>query len=242
MNIVKELHATAKKNYEQQMREINTVLESVKENLKMEDEKDKEILSFFGTEQVVANMESGKKALNHLYSGEFVTYDNVRKVCLDYNLRFLPTRYYKKEIPLKSLNEIRQYKEQNNIHPETMRDRLYIIAPASHFNLGARPSKDPVVLYEVDRRKYVVLSKWGNDFTFFRKISGFVARNPNILANLFIIVGWISLSILLTHLFNHGLPLVLNFFLILLIPLNNTIIDFVSLNDNWDRPTRSSKW
>lgn len=167
MNIVKELHNTARKNYELRLKEADAALDSVKANLDMQDKADRKLLQYFGTDDIVFTQTVKKKTVTELMNDNFVTELDIKKICLKYHLRFLPTSLYKKEVPLSALNDLRKFKEQNEI--EEFSDSLFIIAPASHFKLGKRPVKDPVLLYKVPSGDgYAIISKWGNDFTFWR--------------------------------------------------------------------------
>lgn len=167
MNLVKELHATARKNYESQLKEADAVLDSVKANLIMEDGKDSDMLKYFGTAEVAKSQTKKIKEANKFIKNEWVTLPDIKKVCLKYHLRFLPATLYKKEIPLTALNDLRVYKEKHNLTDCQLEKGLCIIAPPSHFVLGERPVEDPILLYG-NGTEYAILSKWGNDFTFLR--------------------------------------------------------------------------
>lgn len=168
MNLVKELHKTARKNYEKQLREAEQVLDSVKANLEMDDGNDRDMLRYFGTSSIVHDPKQTIKKVNRFIEGEYVTTADVKNVCIKYHLRCLNSEYYKKEIPLAVLNDLRLFKENNKLSDCDLSRNLLVIAPASHFALGKRPAKDPVLIYQsIDH--YKIISKWGNDFTFLRR-------------------------------------------------------------------------
>lgn len=178
MNLVKELHRTASKNYKDQLKEANDSLESVKANLQMQDTNDHQMLQFFGTKQVVSEQKTKVREVETLIANEFLTKDDIRSVCLRYHLRFLPAHLYKKEIPLQALNDLRKFRDKHKVNDWTMRQNLSIIAPGDHFALGPRPAKDPVLIYRVDSGNYQIISTWGNDFNFTRRIAGFINTYP----------------------------------------------------------------
>lgn len=94
--------------------------------------------------------------------------DRIYKVCKKYDLKCLSLSDYKKLIPIENLQEIIKYKEKLK-HYNT---NLVIIAPAEDFrNVSMSVKKvDPVV---IDLRSDQIVTTWGNDFTFFRRIRGF---------------------------------------------------------------------
>lgn len=182
MNLVKELHKTAAKNYSGQLKEAEQVLESVKANLQMESQKDAEMLQYFGTLKSVPQSQQKITSVKGFLAEELVSLKDIRKVCLDYHLRFLSAESYKKEIPLSVLNDLRKFKDENLLSESLLKNtnNLMIIAPASHFVLGDRPKKDPVLLWRKGDH-YKVISTWGNDFNALRKFEGFVYRSPVLL-------------------------------------------------------------
>jgi hypothetical protein len=170
MNIVKELNRISKNHARVSINETDSVLDSVKANLSAESEQDLNMLSFFGTAEVMKTAKvENSTAKNKLESGR-VELSDIKKLCLNYGLRFLKASLYKKEIPLRALNDLRKFSEETKINP----DKLKIIAPKSHFRLGARPAKDPVLVYDFGK-SFKVISTWGDDFTFFRRVYGFFA-------------------------------------------------------------------
>jgi hypothetical protein len=172
MNIVKKLHSIASANYQNEIGDAQRNLDSVKANLQMEDDKDKDMLKFFGTKEViVAQTERSTNAKARFAEG-VVSEDDIKTVCYHYALRFLPATFYKKEIPLQALNDLRKFKNENKLSDDQLHLGLNIIAPASHFTLGKRPKKDPILLYKSGYESYKVVSTWGNDFNFFRRMWG----------------------------------------------------------------------
>jgi hypothetical protein len=239
MNLVNQLHKIAKRNYQSKLAEANEALDSVKANIEMEDKRDIDLLKHFGTEVVMNEQSNSIKDITKKIAGEIVTKEDIRSVCLSYNLRFLSSENYKKEIPLRVLNDLRNFQEDNKISDAGLTNKLMVIAPKSHFLLGKRPIKDPILLFQKSRGVYKVVSKWGNDFSFFRRISGFFASN-------WILVVIISTFALANSFFtyltingqdgtcftgNVGVILVLSF--IFYGPFDS---NFESLRTKWDEP------
>lgn len=167
MNIVTELNRIAQQSKLSELKEADNLLESVKENLTTADSKDSEMLKYFGTGQVIQSGVSKKQEAERKLQNGSITRGDIKSLCLDYGLRFLQSKYYKKEIPLRALNDLRKFSETTTVYPEN----LFVIAPASHFELGPRPKKDPVLLYNTGDT-FKVISTWGDDFKWTRRLYG----------------------------------------------------------------------
>jgi len=215
MNLVKELHKIAATNLEKEKAETQVILDSVKANLQMEDAEDQKMLIYFGTNQTATASSQKQKALEKINAHEFLREDDIKKVCLRYGFRFLPSGYYKKEIPIHALHDLRAFKERNNISEIQLSHFLYVIAPKSHFELGPRPPKDPVLIYHnTQTATYQVVSTWGDDFTFLRRIYGFFFSNfiklitvsiiviPNIIYSILVLNHKVDETIFLCNLFD----------------------------------------
>lgn len=114
-------------------------------------------------------------------------------------------------------------------------DRLFIIAPASHFTTIHEPvQRDPVICYNFGEGNYKVVTKFGNDFTWTRRIIGLVNNNP---------IGVVMLSCLLLVLIGvvflirgnewAGIPLIaLPIFTLMGTFVNHE--DILSISDKWN--------
>jgi hypothetical protein len=103
----------------------------------------------------------------------------IKKVCLKYSLRFLPTRFYKGaldsgigpkvdefkallgELPKLSENEILQDAPAALGAPQA-RVQFYIAAPSESFALTLAP-KDPLLFCRLSLDKFFLVHKWGAD-------------------------------------------------------------------------------
>lgn len=170
-NIVKELKEVAIKNAAKEIQEANKMLESVMDHLSEEDKQDSSMLQYFGTGQIVESekrkIEAGKQRLK----GEVLSIGDIESICMKYALRFLPAKQYKKEVPKFAQNDLRKYIKDNNIYEGYIDRNLFMIAPKSHFALGPRPKKDPVLILK-NEESYTVVSQWGEDFSFSRRVFG----------------------------------------------------------------------
>lgn len=162
MNLHKTLKAynevkTNKKQEDLILKEANSIIEnSYKSDLR--------ILSQLGMDKNIIERQNilAERQITAQFD-EVYDISAIRKMAVNYGLRFLPSKRYKGTIdPLLPtvLNEF--INKHNAVH-----GRFYILAPAESFNLEERP-KDPIILYEINENKYAFVHKWGNDLSNFR--------------------------------------------------------------------------
>lgn len=127
----------------------------------------------------------------HLPQERIFTKDAIKELCLKYNLRFLPTSYYKgaldSQLPDK-LDELRkanggllpneggtmrvQYADlQKGVWVDREIERIAtfsIVAPAESFALQPRPI-DPLLFCNLGDDQYYLVHKWGSDISWSRR-------------------------------------------------------------------------
>lgn len=116
----------------------------------------------------------------------------IRELCLKYDLRLLSTSYFIGTIEPSVGTDLTKFLESNNLNVRHVSNDFYIMAPPSAFMLSKTTSKsdvvsvDPVLFYRVMPRDvssdnvkpyYVLVKKWGNDFTIGRLILGWMNRS-----------------------------------------------------------------
>lgn len=188
VNVEKELDAKRKQSIDG-----NQIVDSAKLLLAGDHAKERDLLKKIGlghqiykTEtQVGVNLE--RESIENKFEGKVFTEDEIKSLCLDYNLRFLSTKYFKGNIDLEIGVKIRHFFEKNKLNANTGgidTDSFYIMAPKKAFNLEDRPkpppvSQDPVLFYKPNRNddKYLMVHKWGNEFTVARLIGGMMNRS-----------------------------------------------------------------
>lgn len=87
----------------------------------------------------------------------------IEKICVDYRLRFLDTKYFKGKYPQEAVDQI---KYLENIH-ETQLDGFKIVAPSKMFVL--EKADDPLLFAPMGNGYYYLIHKWGNDLHPLRK-------------------------------------------------------------------------
>jgi hypothetical protein len=118
----------------------------------------------------------------------------IRKICIDYRLRFLDTKYFKGPIPDSAIEEIKLLEEN---HATTL-DGFKIMAPSKLFKLEDKD--DPLLFAPIGNNYYYLVHKWGNDLHPLRKMLVWPFKNIVNLAALVVLV-----SILATFLVPEGL-------------------------------------
>lgn len=133
--------------------------------------------------------------------------DNIKELCMKYRLRFLPTMRYTGAFPPDITTEIKEL-EKNKAQSHAnfkkfdefeLKNHFFVLAPPSMFKLD-KPEKvdkprvistrlaefqrwlrdEPILFYKEDETHFVLLKKWGDDFTIFRRILGlFTSKERN---------------------------------------------------------------
>lgn len=139
----------------------------------------------------------------------------IKKICIDYRLRFLDTKYFKGDYPEEVISKIHQLERDHN----TTLDGFKIAAPSVLFKL--KKADDPLLFAPMGNGYYYLIHKWGNDLHPLRKLKYWAAKNAeNFAVSLFLI------SILLTavsyYLFTREESFI-NFFVIFLFFLKGAI-------------------
>jgi hypothetical protein len=90
--------------------------------------------------------------------------DQIQKICIDYRLRFLSSKYFKGKIPQGGLNEIKRLERLHN----TELNGFKIMAPSKLFKLEDKD--DPLLFAPIGNGYYYLIHKWGNDLHPLRKL------------------------------------------------------------------------
>ena len=120
--------------------------------------------------------------------------NHIKKICVDYRLRFLDSSLFKGDYPQRALDEI---KYLENTH-QTQLEEFKIIAPSKMFILYK--TDDPLLFAPIGNDYYYLIHKWGNDLHPFRKLIMWpYKRFENLVVAIFLV------SILCTMLIPDGL-------------------------------------
>lgn len=114
--------------------------------------------------------------------------NDIKKLCIDYRLRFLDSHYFKGEIPEEAISNIRHLEK---IHAISLGD-FKIVAPAKLLKL--ENADDPLLFAPLANEYFYLIHKWGKDLHPLRKLMMWPYKN---IENLLITVIIISLTITL---------------------------------------------
>lgn len=106
-----------------------------------------------------------------LESGRIYHLSQIKKICIDYRLRFLSTKYFKGNIPAEALTAVQEMEKKHEITLEG----FSILAPAKYFRL--ENADDPMLFTPIGNQYYYLLHKWGTDIHPLRKMAMWPLRN-----------------------------------------------------------------
>ena len=99
-----------------------------------------------------------------ILNSEFIFHqDDIKKLCIDYRLRFLDAHFFKGEFPEEAISKIRTLEREHQI---TL-NGLKIIAPAKLLKL--ENADDPLLFASMGNDYYYLIHKWGKDLHPLRK-------------------------------------------------------------------------
>ncbi|MEZ4970574.1 MAG: hypothetical protein R2814_13145 [Flavobacteriaceae bacterium] len=119
---------------------------------------------------------------------------HIKKIAVDYRLRFLDSHYFKGEIPEEAINKIKKLEKEHELELKGFK----ILAPSKLFKLKDRD--DPILFAPIGNDHYYLIHKWGHDLHPLRKILMWPFKN---LANLIALV--VGISYVMTLLVPNGL-------------------------------------
>jgi hypothetical protein len=118
--------------------------------------------------------------LENGYDGKVYKRDQIKKLAVDYHLRFLPSRYFTGSFDVEVTSKIKEFAKVTNtsIDDFTLNHQFYVLAPQEMFQLKdekyiTKKQLDPAIFYKIDDQHYKLIHKWGSDFTVFRLLEGF---------------------------------------------------------------------
>ena len=96
---------------------------------------------------------------------------SIKKICIDYRLRFLDSRYFKGKFPQEALSEIKRLEQEHETHLSGFK----IMAPSKLFVLSK--TDDPLLFAPMGNGYYYLIHKWGNDLHPLRKLMMWPFKN-----------------------------------------------------------------
>ncbi|MEG3658726.1 hypothetical protein V5097_15055 [Arenibacter palladensis] len=129
-----------------------------------------------------------------LETAEIYHVRHIKKIAVDYRLRFLDSHYFKGEIPQDAISKIKKLEKEHELEIKGFK----ILAPSKLFKLKDRD--DPILFAPIGNDYYYLIHKWGRDLHPLRKILMWPFKS---LVNLVALV--VGISYLITLLVPNGL-------------------------------------
>ncbi len=154
-NLVNELLAKRKKSIKE-----TDLLYSVKAILVLDEAARQEI-----KQRIAEGEECSGNALifDYLEADRIFHVDQIKKVCVDYRLRFLNSNRFKGQVPEEAVSKIKALEKQH----ATKLGGFKIAAPSKLFRLDNYD--DPLLFAPIGNGYYYLIHKWGNDMSAWRK-------------------------------------------------------------------------
>ncbi len=180
------------RNYRNKISHPNTILEQVNSLLKTDARHEVQIQN---------KLRSSKENITNSFNIDILEADRVynishiKKICVDYRLRFLDTKYFKGNYPRKAISEIKKLEKKHQIQIQGFR----IIAPSKVFKL--ENADDPLLFAPIGNDYFYLIHKWGNDLHPLRKLLVLPFKNFINLTALILIVSYVTTELLPMRLF-----------------------------------------
>ena len=166
---------------------------------------------FFEFEYNISKIDSNK--LFHV--------NQIKKICIDYRLRFLELNLFKGKVPKKAYENLEKFKAN---HPNLKFD-LKIMAPSKLFEL--ENYDDPLLFASLGNGYYYLIHKWGNDLSFFRKISVWPFKNLVTILTFISIISLVITALVPGNIFYYDGKPGTQFFITFLFILKSVIAIFI---------------
>lgn len=108
---------------------------------------------------------------NKLDTNAIFHISQIKKICVDYRLRFLDTTNFKNNYPEEAISKIQEVEKTHN----TSLQGFKIIAPMEVFKL--KKADDPLLFAPMGNGFYYLIHKWGNDLHPLRKAKYWSIKN-----------------------------------------------------------------
>jgi hypothetical protein len=133
-----------------------------------------------------------------LNSNKIYHIDQIRKVSINYRLRFLDLKYFKNKLPDSAHHDIQHLEA---IH-ETKLSGFKIMAPSALFRL--EKADDPLLFAPLGNEYYYLIHQWGNDLHPLRRIMMWPFMNIWNLLVLVLAISFIATEIMPINLFTKS--------------------------------------
>jgi hypothetical protein len=165
VNLQREMEALRRKEMKEQ-----EILEEVRRVLKRDQETEEDILQRI-SEGDGEGDDSNNFNFDLLESGRIFHLSQIKKICVDYRLRFLNTRFYKGDLPQEAISAVKELEAKHEVKLQGFK----MVAPAKYFRL--ENADDPMLFAPLGNNYYYLIHKWGTDMHPLRKLLMWPLRN-----------------------------------------------------------------
>ena len=120
-------------------------------------------------DRIESTISGGKDANSNAFDFELLDsdqiyhIDQIKKICIEYRLRFLNSKFFKGEIPAEAISKIKHLEKEHELEVQGFK----IIAPSKLFKL--QDKDDPLLFAPIGNNYFYLVHKWGNDLHPLRK-------------------------------------------------------------------------
>lgn len=181
----------------------NTILELFNQHI--ENDKDQE--NKIAKNLIHCNPKSFVADLKTYNSDDVYDLDNIKSIAVKFRLRFLPTKYFKNEIPNDAIFKIKSLEKLNN----TTIKQFYILAPSQNFDLED-VNKDPLLFAPLKNGKFLLIHQWGTDLKWYKKITSLPLKSIESILVTIGLVAFLIASLTPTWLILNGAEVDMGYF------------------------------
>tara|TARA_X000000950_G_scaffold75207_1_gene93949 strand:- start:7096 stop:7821 length:726 start_codon:yes stop_codon:yes gene_type:complete len=110
-------------------------------------------------------------------SSNVYNFKTIETIAIKHRLRFLPTKFFKNQIPQEAIFKIKEIEKSNSIEIK----KFFILAPSSAFDLEDC-NKDPLLFIPLKNNQYYLVHKWGSDLSWIKKLTAIPFRTLETMA------------------------------------------------------------
>jgi|SRR5690554_677685 len=158
INLENELFKIRQNNPQE---ELDSVLEAFKDLFRAEWESEKRITDTLQNGSPNQYTPSFEK----LNPDRIFELSDIKKLCLKYRLRFLPTKHFSAPFPAEAISAIKKIEKKLNSEISN----FMIVAPSKLFKLEDE-NADPLLFIPLRDNKFYLVHKWGNDLSWHRRL------------------------------------------------------------------------
>ncbi len=153
-------------------------------------------------DRIEKNISGGKALVTNAFDFDLLEtdriyhIDQIKKICIDYRLRFLNSKYFKGEIPQEAISKIKQLEKAHEIELTGFK----IVAPSKLFKLEDKD--DPLLFAPIGNDYFYLIHKWGNDLHPLRKLLVWPFKGIVNLTVLVMLISYVCTSLVPSGLFS----------------------------------------